>query len=221
MKQPSVYSLEQIVDAAFAIIRRDGREKVTARAIAKELGSSTMPIYTRVKSVDDLDPDLKKKSRKLLVEYQRKGYTQDQLLNMAIGYIVFARDEKNAFRYLFLEKTEALQEDRMGSNMREAFVEDFGQEAQQDGTLGAMTAKQQEFLMKHTWIFTHGLAMLAYGGNLENHQDDEIIGYLTNAGGAFYMWVTMGPLAVNENTEESQTDLNNIEEKMEGESNDS
>jgi AcrR family transcriptional regulator len=196
MKQPSVYSLEQIIAAAFAIIRQDGREKVTARAIAKELGSSTMPIYTRVKSMDDLDLDLKKKTRKLLVEYQKRGYTQDPLLNMAIGYIVFARDEKNAFRYLFLEKTEALQEDRMGSNMREAFAEDFGKEAEQTGTLSDMTPEQQEFLMKHTWIFTHGLAMLAYGGNLEQKKDDEIIGYLQNAGGAFYMWVTMGPFSL-------------------------
>ena len=152
MKQPSVYSLEQIVEAAFVIIRREGREKVTARAIAKELGSSTMPIYTRVRSMDDLDPDLKKLTRKLLVEFQQRNYTEDALLNMAIGYIVFARAEKNAFRYLFLEKTEAFQTEIMGGNMRETFAEDFGSEAQESSTLAAMTPKQQEFLMKHTWI---------------------------------------------------------------------
>ncbi len=192
MKQPSVYSLEQIVEAAFLIIRREGREKVTARAIAKELGSSTMPIYTRVQSVDDLDPDLKKVARKLLVEYQRREFTEDPLLNMAIGYIVFAREEKNAFRYLFLEKTESIQGDKMGSNMRETFTEDFGEEAQEAGNLADMTPKQQEFLMKHTWIFTHGLAMLAYGGNMDAESEEQITGYLQNAGGAFYLWITTG-----------------------------
>ncbi len=202
MRQPSVYSMDQILAASLTIIQKAGREKVTARAIAKELGSSTMPIYSRVKSVDELDPMLKQKARKILISYQQRAYTEDPLLNMAIGYIVFARDEKNVFKYLFLEKTEVMQEGRMQENMRDSFLEDFGAENQETGPLAAMTVKQQELLMKHTWIFTHGLAMLAYAGNLDRESDEGIVQFLQNAGAAFYLWVT----TMNNHTDKDSDD---------------
>ena len=54
MIQPSVYSRQQIVDAAFELIREEGWPAVSTRAIAKKIGSSTMPIYSHVRSVDEL-----------------------------------------------------------------------------------------------------------------------------------------------------------------------
>ena len=49
------YTHENIVEAAFQVVRSDGIEKLSARAIAKQLNSSTMPIYHHIKSMKNLE----------------------------------------------------------------------------------------------------------------------------------------------------------------------
>ncbi len=187
MKQPSVYSFEQILDAALTLIREKGWEGVSARAIAKEMGSSTMPIYSRVKSVDDLEKDLRKKARELLRGYQQRQYTEHALLNLAFGYVTFARDEKYLFRFLYLEKPEKLDvEDIAG--MRESFFAEFGEDSPQGKALRELKESGQEAVIQYTWIFTHGLAMLANSGTFGSNSDEAILRLLMDAGEAFYVW---------------------------------
>ena len=126
MIQPSVYSREKVVEAAFQLIREQGWPAASVRAIARRLGSSTMPIYSHAKSIDELEKDLRMKARVLLKEYQHRPYTEFALLNLAFGYIVFARDEKNLFRFLFLERPEPIASGDM-SGMAELFRSEFGE----------------------------------------------------------------------------------------------
>ncbi|MDO9533856.1 MAG: TetR/AcrR family transcriptional regulator [Bacillota bacterium] len=104
MKQPSVYSQSQIFDATFELIREQGWSGISTRAIAKKLGSSTMPIYSHVRSVEELEKELLTRSRSLLKDFQERPYTEHALLNLAFGYVAFARDEKHLFRFLYLER---------------------------------------------------------------------------------------------------------------------
>ncbi|MFW5878672.1 MAG: TetR/AcrR family transcriptional regulator, partial [Myxococcota bacterium] len=103
MNQPSVYSREGIVDAALDVIREQGWSAASTRAIAKKLGSSTMPIYSHLHSRDELEKETRRAARDLLQEHQLRSYTGEPLLDLAFGYVAFARDERNLFRFLFLE----------------------------------------------------------------------------------------------------------------------
>ncbi len=189
MVQPSVYSYENIIEAALEILREDGWRAVTTRAIAKKIGSSTMPIYSRVKSVDDLEKDVRIKAREVLKEFQRRPVTPDTLLNVAFGYVAFARDETNLFRYLYLERPEKLSSED-SSGMSETFVSDFGDDSEEKKALETLQRTGHDELVQYTWIFVHGLATLVTSGTYASISDESILRFLTNAGQAFHAWST-------------------------------
>ncbi len=189
MKQPSVYSYEQIISAAFELTRELGWQGVTTRAIAKRLGSSTMPIYSHVKSVEDLEKELQVKARSMLREFQQRPYTEHTLLNLAFGYVVFARDEKQLFRFLYLDRPRRLNLETM-PDMRDTFFSEFGSDSAAGQELLKLKESGQGALIQYTWIFTHGLAMLVNSGALGSNSDQVILEYLKNAGEAFYLWGT-------------------------------
>lgn len=201
MKQPSVYSQAQIIDAAFELVREQGWGGVSTRAIARKMGSSTMPIYSHLRSVEELEKAVRDKARAMLKEFQQRPYTEHALLNLAFGYVVFARDEKNLFRFLYLEKPEGLDlEDVAG--MKDSFLMDFGADSEAGRALMEFKASGQESLIQYTWIFTHGLAMLVNSGAFVSCPDEVILRYLKHAGEAFYSWGTQQ--GGEENDEENE-----------------
>lgn len=187
MKQPSIYSREQIISAALELVREDGWTKVTTRAIAKKLGSSTMPIYSHVRSVEELENEIHLKARQLLKAYQRKKYSEHVLLNLAFGYVAFARDEKKLFRFLYLESPSQLDLEN-GAGMKESFLAEFGEDTEEGIALKELKASGQEAVIQYTWIFTHGLAMLVNAESIKTDSDQSIMQLLMNAGEAFYTW---------------------------------
>ncbi len=203
MKQPSVYSRSGIVDAAYELIRERGWSSVSTRSIAKKLGSSTMPIYSHVNSAGDLERELQGRAHRALLEYQNRAYTEEPLLNAAFGYVAFARDEPNVFRFLFAERQGAPaasgSPSEILSQMRETFVEQFGEESPAAVALTHMPAAAQEELVRYTWVFTHGLATLVSSGTLGSISDDQILSYLQRAGFAFYLAATYGETPENTN----------------------
>jgi len=187
LNQPSVYSYSQIIDAAFDLIREKGWMGVTTRAIANKIGCSTMPIYSHVNSVDELEKALRQKARELLKEFQQHRYTEHVLLNLAFGYVVFARDEKNLFRFLYMEKPDQVDlEDVEG--MKDKFFTEVRENSEEVKAFWELNNSGQEALIQYSWIFTHGLAMLVNSGALGSYSDEKILQLLMNAGEAFYLW---------------------------------
>jgi AcrR family transcriptional regulator len=52
--RPSTLSREQILEKALDLVQRDGREALTMRAVADELGTAPMSLYTHLSGKDDL-----------------------------------------------------------------------------------------------------------------------------------------------------------------------
>ena len=104
MTQRVQFTREMIVETAFALTREVGWAAVTARTIAKRLGSSTMPIYSSLRSMEEIENEVRTMAEKLLLDYQQQRYTDDLPLNMAEGYVRFAKDEPQLFRFLYLDR---------------------------------------------------------------------------------------------------------------------
>lgn len=187
MTQPSVYSRSQVIDAAFELIRGKGWGAVTTRAIASKLGSSTMPIYSHVQSVGELEKELRSKARELLKKYQQNPYTDQALLNLAFGYVIFARDEKNLFRFLYLDQPNQIDLTN-GKGLKESFFLEFGADSAEAKALRELKSEGQDVLIRYTWFFTHGLAMLVNSGAAGSNSNQAIMRILMNAGEAFYLW---------------------------------
>jgi len=186
MGQPKVFSREQVIDTAFNLIRKNGWGSVSARSIAKELGSSTMPIYSNMNSLEELEQELKGKSRACITEYHSRTYSGEQLLDIAVGYVVFARDEKQLFRFLFIDRPDVTQSEDV-QFQQEQFYAQFGKQSTKSRELQVVPENIQKYLIQNSYIFTHGLSMMVNAGIIYPCSNETIISYLQQAGEAFYL----------------------------------
>ena len=185
MSTRTTFDRETIVEAAFKLTRERGWTAVTARSIAGHLGSSTMPIYSTMSSMEEIERAVRERTESLLLEYQRRPFTSDKAASKAVGYVIFAREERNLFRFLYVDRPAAGQPaDPAGAkNGDGATFESFvATDAVPRLAEQAAVALQEPRILK-SWIFTHGLAMLVGTGILDL-PDRTIVALLLDAGGA-------------------------------------
>jgi len=181
MPAKSKYQIQDIIDAAFQIVRTQGVEKCSARAIAGEMHSSTMPIYSCIKSMKELEEAIVKKAIDLLVQYQIQERTGISALDMGIGYILFAKNEKHLFRMLFF--TETAQKDMdLSKRMKEYAINVTMKKFNKFHPLDELSYDQKMDIFYKMWIFNHGLAVMLNNAIIEDLSEDEIIRILMDTG---------------------------------------
>jgi AcrR family transcriptional regulator len=186
MKTRSVFTREKVLDAALAITREHGWIAVNARSVARRLGSSTMPIYSNLRSMDELAREVMERGEKLLREYQGRPFTDNPALNLAIGYVAFAKKEPRLFRLLYAERPRRVGRREMGQQSQQ--LERTMEGAQE---LREMVERIPELktnrVVLNSWIFVHGLASLVSSGALDL-PEKRLPQLLAEAGGAFVNW---------------------------------
>jgi AcrR family transcriptional regulator len=181
------FSREQIADAAFEIVRRNGWSGLSTRSIAAELESSTMPIYSYLTSMEAIEEEIRERVLDLLLEHQARKYTDNPFLNLAVGYIVFARQEANLFRFLFLERPKRF--DGKEADRLRLKISRIPHAAESIALyFGGISDEELDDVSMKSWIFTHGLAMAVSKGLLGPIDDDAIARLLSEAGEAFVEW---------------------------------
>jgi len=180
------FELDTVIDSAFQVLQRDGFNAITARSIAQELGSSTTPIYWVLDSMDKVEEALRLKTVSLMAEYQSKKFTDNIFINMAIGYVEFARCEPNLFRFMYLENLKPLNPSEEGC-FKESLTQLLGSEPPIEAYFGKIDQKSMDMLTLQSWIFTHGLAVAVSTNMLAFDSEKEIENLLVSAGGAFYL----------------------------------
>lgn len=150
---PSVrFSREAVLNAAYQLIRREGPGALNARAVAKELGGSTQPIFRLFSGMDELQKAvielaLNEWKSKLLVRMQGSAFPY---LTIGMSYLLFAKDEPELFKLLFMR-------DRVSDGSCTDFNIDFGIPMIEDMVkVDVNTARK---LYEHNWLFCHGLAV--------------------------------------------------------------
>lgn len=100
------YTKKQITDAAFGIVRNRGMSALSARSIAKALGSSTAPIFAFFDNIEELQKAVISKASLLYSDYVRDGLNQTPAFKGAgMKYIQFAKEEPELFKLLFMSGT--------------------------------------------------------------------------------------------------------------------
>lgn len=155
------YTKEEILNSAFEILNNKNLKEVTARNIAKNLGVSTIAIYSAFLSMNDLKNELSKKAKMKLFEYTKRDYTNFSLLNIGIGICVFAQQEKDLFRTIFLR--EGLPREFMDEVMngfRDLIYNGF----HKSDNYSRFPTEIIEWIIKKGWYFSHGYATLICTG---------------------------------------------------------
>lgn len=96
----SQFSREEIVEAAFQIVREQGWTGFSVTVVAKSIGGSTMPIYSQFANVRELEDEVCVRAMELLKSRLLKSPSGDLWIDQAISYINFALEEKFLFRIL-------------------------------------------------------------------------------------------------------------------------
>ena len=65
------YTRDEIINAAYNLVRDNGLTALTARDLAKKLGTSPRPIFTAFKNMDDLKNEVIKKAFNTFEEYEK------------------------------------------------------------------------------------------------------------------------------------------------------
>ena len=150
-------SREQIIDAAVAILRDEGFSAINARSVAKKLGCSTQPIYFSFKNMDELKAALTERAIELHTQRVRDSLrahegSASRYSSYGMGFVKFAAEEKQLFRWLYLEGKQLgpYQNDVLLPEIIAVIVEEFGYSEE----------VARRFHQDMTY-FTYGLAILA------------------------------------------------------------
>ncbi|MDM8556339.1 TetR/AcrR family transcriptional regulator [Desulfococcaceae bacterium HSG7] len=97
MPRKTQFTVEDVIKAAFELVREKGLAGLSAPAVAAKMGCSTMPIYSHFKNMQALEDEVVKKAWKMVMQYEGERHIGDAWVDQAVGYVRFARDEHNLF----------------------------------------------------------------------------------------------------------------------------
>lgn len=152
MPRSAFFSKETIAAAGLEIIRRQGVDALTARALGKQLGCSLSPIFTVFEDMDEIQVAVRRAAADLFADYVKDVLDfQPAFKEYGMRLIRFAKREQNVFQ-LFLERGNSLLDNApvMALNCLDEIKESY-----------QLTDEQVLILYRQLWAFTCGIAVLA------------------------------------------------------------
>lgn len=147
------FTRDAVLHAACQLMRREGMEALNARAIAKELGGSTQPIFRLFTNMEDLHRELI-----LYVARQFQAHAEADMaqsdspyIQLCTTYLLYGRDEPELFKLLFMR-------DRVseGQYIDQTNFDLVFNIIKKETPLDDETALR---FFERTWLFIHGLAV--------------------------------------------------------------
>lgn len=159
MARKKTITKEQILNAAYEVVATEGFSKFTARNIATKMKCSTQPIYLEFKNMDDLKEELFEKIHSYLAtEVFPVKHTGNTIIDLALNYIHFAKNENKLYRALYLEEYG-------GGKRMQSFSYDYFSNAVKSGKeYSELSEVEIASLHMGTWIVATGVAALMTSG---------------------------------------------------------
>lgn len=124
---------EDIINAAVEVLRDGGFSSINARSVARKLGCSTQPIYFSFRSMDELKAALTQRAIEMHTQRVRESLRAHQgndsrYSSYGMGFVRFAAEEKQLFRWLYLEGEQPgpYRSDVLLAEVTAVIVDDFG-----------------------------------------------------------------------------------------------
>ena len=159
MPAKKLISRDEIITAAFEIVRKDGMEALNMRAVANKCNCSTQPIYLSFKGADELKAEVAQKGYgefTKFIESEMASGKYPEYKSIGMGYIRFAAEEPELFKYLFMRRRdgEATEYEKFSYDASAMVImKNYG-----------LYKSDAEVLHAEMWIFVHGIAaMIATG----------------------------------------------------------
>ncbi len=150
-------SREEIIEAALDVMREGGFSAINARSVAKKLGCSTQPIYFSFKNMDELRSALTERAIEMHTQRVRDSLrahvgNDSRYSSYGMGFVKFAAEEKQLFRWLYLdgEQLGQYRSDILINEIVGVIVDEFG-----------YSEEVARLFHRDMLYFSYGLAILA------------------------------------------------------------
>ncbi len=154
------FTREEIIAAALELVRENGFDVLTARALGGKLGSSPRPIFTVFRSMDEVQEEVLNAARALYNGYVKEALASENSHPFkCVGqqYIRFAICESKLFQLLFMREQREMRGIRSVLPVIEENYEDILRSIEKEYGFDRCDAQE---LYQHLWIYTHGIATL-------------------------------------------------------------
>ena len=158
MPPKAKFTKEEIIGAALNIVRTEGYEALTSRALGTYLGSSARPIFSVFKNMEEVQQAMIEAAKTLYKEYVNKGLTAEHSFKgVGTQYILFSVNEPKLFQLLFMAEQKEIPDLSRVLPLIDESYKDILLSIQKDYEISELSAKK---LYRHLWIYTHGIASL-------------------------------------------------------------
>lgn len=157
---------EKIMGAAFEIAREEGFEALTARNIAQKLNCSTQPIYSAYGNMEELKDDTYEMVLDFTLAYIKKyeNVKNEPAMNLAIGCLLFAKDEKKLYRWVFMTENKNFFLKKNANKLRDILYESL---LQTDHRMHSWDESKRERLFLKLSIYVVGIGTMININTLE------------------------------------------------------
>jgi hypothetical protein len=149
------FEKEFILNAAYEVVRQNGWEGLSSRSIARELNSSTGPIYSQLNSMKNIEEGVLKKAWDLFEVYTTTSITGDKWIDQGIGHLHFAKAEGLLYKAMFDGKHHYIP-----SEIGQGVFKRLGDDLADYPLFKDLSEGMQLEIRFSRWIFNHGLASL-------------------------------------------------------------
>jgi AcrR family transcriptional regulator len=153
MPPKTKFTKQNIIDAAFNVVRKNGIDSLSARNIAKEMNASTGPIYSYLKSMKNLKEQIIQKAHLHIKEFETQKVTGLPGIDRGIGAVMFAKQEKHLWRCLMDERHSDIH-----TRLLEPKIQDIIKEM--EAYSKGLSKKQLEDLLFSQMAFIRGLSYM-------------------------------------------------------------
>ncbi len=162
---------EYVLNTTFEMVRNKGYEEVTARKLAEELGCSTQPIFRLYTGMATLLEAIYPMAIEYFHNHTKEFLNKNKVpfVDLGMAYIMFAKDEANLFKLLFLSDI------RQGRSMYELLNSDDGFVSAEIKKVAAAGSQQPSDLFMKLWICIHGIACMTLTDDYDLTTDETLV----------------------------------------------
>ena len=158
MPPKAKFTKEEIIEAALNIVKTDGYDALTSRALGTYLGSSARPIFTVFKNMEEVQQAMLESAKALYKEYVNRGLAEEHpFKGVGTQYILFSVNEPKLFQLLFMTEQKQMPDISGVLPLIDESYEAILLSIQKDYGINEPSAKK---LYHHLWIYSHGIASL-------------------------------------------------------------
>lgn len=168
MPRKPKYSREEIAQYGLKIVEEQGVECLTARELAKSLGTTVAPIFVHYDSMEELKQEVRMLAQIIYRDYLKRGLSEKiPLLGLGMQYIAFAKEKPELYFLLFLSDRGTQSEYAM-DELR--YTQELARESIRK--IYKMDEKAADQYFRDMWFIAHSIATLMVTGGCSYTEKD-------------------------------------------------